>query len=84
MPLVSNSGFGGKFVTFFGMTVVSTKFLKRPTEGSMSSGLIIISSSLNVTLKTRFGNLKRQLQVHSKRNGSREKQESEVNKFVSV
>ena len=50
----------------------------------MSSGLIIISSSLNVTLKTRFGNLKRQLQVHSKRNGSREKQESEVNKFVSV
>ena len=35
---------------FFGMTVDSTMFLKRPTDGSTSSGLMTCSSSSNVSL----------------------------------
>lgn len=41
--LVSN------FIFFVGTTVLWIKFLNRPTFGSISSGLITISSSLNVT-----------------------------------
>lgn len=37
------------FLVVVGTTVVCTKFLKRPIDGSTSSGFIIISSSLNVT-----------------------------------
>lgn len=36
-------------IFFVGTTVVWIKFRKRPTAGSISSGLITISSSLNVT-----------------------------------
>ena len=35
--------------TFLGMTVVCTRFLNRPTDGSISSGLITSSSSLKRT-----------------------------------
>ncbi len=38
-------------ITFFGITVVSIRFRNLPTEGSTSSGLMMISSSLKVILK---------------------------------
>ena len=38
-------------ITFFGITVVSMRFRNLPTDGSTSSGLMMISSSLKVILK---------------------------------
>ena len=37
------------------MTVVSMRFLNLPTDGSTSSGLMMISSSLKVILKFKHG-----------------------------
>lgn len=54
-PTVDNDDIAvSNFMRLAGTTVDLMRFRKRPTAGSTSSGLMMMSSSLNVTLRFRF------------------------------